>query len=208
MLSAFTIPLFNILGVVSLSLFVKGADGQRQSLRTILGNIAKNPLIRGIALGLVFLLLRSVQTALFGEVVFSLERDLGFLYAALCDVKAITSPLALIVMGGQFRFAAVRGLFREIAVGTLWRIVLAPVIGIGGALVLSGMGLLSCGYAEYPALIALFGSPVAVSSAIMAAGMKNDEQLATQLVVWTSIGAVATVFLSSGLLMLFGFIAV
>lgn len=93
-------------------------------------------------------------------------------------------------------------------VGTLGRIVFAPVLGIGAAILLGRWGILSCGHAEYPALIALFGSPVAVSSAIMAAGMKNDAQLATQLVVWTSVGSVATIFILTCTLMFWGFVAV
>jgi predicted permease len=43
-------------------------------------------------------------------------------------------------------------------------------------------------------LLALFGSPVAVSSAIMATQMKNDEELAGQLVVWTTITSSFTIF--------------
>ena len=207
-LSAFTIPVFNILGVISLSVFVKGEDDRQQSVRKILLNIAKNPLIIGVMLGLLCLVIRGLQMELCGSLVFSLQRDLKFLYTALNNLKSITSPLALIVMGGQFRFSAVRGMFREIAVGTVWRIVLAPAIGIGTAMLLSAFGILSCGQAEYPALIALFGSPVAISSAIMAAGMGNDGQLATQFVVWTSIGSVVTIFLSTCALMMFGFIAV
>ena len=207
-LSAFTIPVFNILGVISLSVFVKGADGRQQSVRKILLNIAKNPLIIGVMLGLLCLVIRGLQMELCGSLVFSLQRDLKFLYTALNNLKSLTSPLALIVMGGQFRFSAVRGMFREIVVGTVWRIVLAPAFGIGTAMLLSAFGMLSCGQAEYPALIALFGSPVAISSAIMAAGMGNDGQLATQFVVWTSIGSVVTIFLSTCALMMFGFIAV
>ena len=207
-ISAFAIPVFNILAVISLSIFIKGEKGERKSIRLILLSIVKNPLIIGVVLGLVCLMIRSAQIALFGEVAFSLQRDMRFIYTTLDHLQSITSPFALLVMGGQFRFSAVHGMFREIAVGTIWRIVLAPALGIGTAIALAHFGILSCGPAEYPALIALFGSPVAVSSAIMAEGMKNDAQLATQLVVWTSIGSIATIFVSTGILMMFGFLAV
>ena len=80
------------------------------------------------------------------------------------------------------------------------------MLGVGGAIALSDMGILSCGPTVYPALIALFGSPVAVSSAIMAGSMDNDEQLATQLVVWTSLLSVPTVFLQVYLLLSLGFL--
>jgi len=127
----------------------------------------------------------------------------------LNNLKAIASPFALIVLGGQFEFSAAKGMLKEIIVGTVWRVVLTPLIGIGIAVVLSlHTSLLACGTNEIPALIALFGSPVAVSSAIMASQMKNDEQLATQLVVWTSLCSIVTIFLQVCILMLTGFLRV
>ena len=47
----------------------------------------------------------------------------------------------------------------------------------------------------YPALLALFGSPVAVSSAVMAQEMENDGVLAGQLVVWTSVVSMLTIYM-------------
>ena len=70
------------------------------------------------------------------------------------------------------------------------------------------MGVLSCGANEYPALIAMFGSPAAVSSAVMASSMGADEQLATQLVVWTSLFSVITVFAEACILMAAGLLPV
>ncbi len=198
-LSAFSIPTFNVLAVVALSVFV---GGQKKSPKSILLNILKNPLILGVAAGLLALVLRNLQS------VFRLKEDIPFLYKTLTNIKSITSPLALIILGGQFTFSAVKGMFREIAVGTLWRIVLAPLIGVGGAVLLTEMGVLSCGVNEFPALIALFGSPVAVASAIMAGSMRNDEQLATQLVVWTSLCSILTIFAQVCILMALGYLAV
>ena len=206
-ISAFSIPLFNTLAVISLSIFVdKSGKG---GIKKVLLNIAKNPLITGVVLGLVCLGIRAFQGEMFGEVVFALNKQTKFLYSAINNLKAIASPLALLVLGGQFEFSAVKGLKKEIVVGTVWRIVLAPIIGIGGAVLLSNCtSLLSCGVNEYPALIALFGSPVAVSSAVMAGSMGNDEQLATQLVVWTSICSIVTLFLQVCILMGAGLLAV
>lgn len=207
--SAFTVPAFNILAVIALSMFIRDPGASRNSLRSVLINIAKNPLIIGVALGMVCLALRGFQSAVFGETVFSLSVHLKFLYKVLENLMAITTPLALIVLGGQFEFSAVKGMRREILVGTVWRIILAPLLGIGCAILLSSYtSLLRCGVNEYPALIAMFGSPVAVSSAIMAGSMKNDEQLATQLVVWTSLCSIVTIFLQVCLLMGMGLLAV
>ena len=205
--SAFSIPTINILAVIALTVFMEDTGDRKQHLRKVLTGIAKNPLIIGVGAGLMALLIRELQVQLLGETVFVLSRDLKFLYTVLSNLKAITSPLAMIVLGGGFVFSAVKGLFKEIAVGTFMRLILAPVLGLGGAVLLSTYTeLLSCGPGEYATLIALFGSPVAVSSAVMAISMKNDEQLATQLVVWTSIGSILTIFLQVCVLMAFGYL--
>lgn len=207
-ISAFSIPVFNIFAVISLTIFMGKDKSGKIDIKGILINILKNPLIIGVVLGLACLGVRQLQTELFGSVAFSLSRDLKFLYKTLDNIKAITSPFALIVLGGQFTFSAVKGMFKEIAVGTVSRVILAPVIGIGLAVLLSKYtGLLNCGVNEYPALIALFGSPVAVSSAVMAGEMHNDEQLATQLVVWTSVCSVITIFLTVCIMMPAGLLA-
>ena len=193
-LSAFTIPLFNILAVVSLSLYIRGDGTDRRRLSSVVKAVVRNPLIIGVVLGLLCLALRALQVSLWGSAVLSLREDLPFLYTALRNLKSIASPLALLVMGGQFRFSSVRGLFREIAASTLFRLILAPLIGLGGAVLLSRLGILSFGASEYAALIALFASPVAVSSGVMAGEMGSDEQLGTQLVIWTSLLSVFSVF--------------
>ena len=207
-ISSFTVPVNNILAVLSLSMFASEDASKKNSVKSVLINIVKNPLIIGCALGLVFLGLREAQIALFGDVVFRFNYQTKFLYTAVNNLKSIATPFALVVLGGQFEFSAVKGLLKEIFVGTIWRIVLAPVLGIGIAIALNAMGIMSCGVNEYPALVALFGSPVAVSSAVMATSMGADDQLATQLVVWTSIFSIFTIFAEVCILMGMGLLAV
>lgn len=229
--SAFSIPVFNILAVIALSIFTTGeetagetggatkvseddvastaidAQGvavvtkppKKNSVKTILLNIIKNPLIIGVFVGLVFVGIREIEVAICGvsaeQLPFRFDTQLKFLYTAVKDLKAIASPLALIVLGGQFEFSAVKGMTKEIIVATAWRVLLAPLLGIGVAILLDTFTPITYGAEVYPTMIALFGTPVAVSSAIMAGEMKNDEQLATQLVVWTSIASILTIFI-------------
>lgn len=231
-ISAFSIPVFNILAVVALSIFAEEEEpaevgsGEQLSMQfeksepkkksfgksagKILLNIIKNPLIIGVVVGLIFVGIREIERAACGGAVpFRFDNQLKFLYTCAVDLKAIASPLALVVLGGQFEFSAVKGMTKEIIVGTVWRIVLAPLLGIGIAFLLSKFtNLFTFGAEIYPTLIALFGTPVAVSSAIMAGQMKNDEQLATQLVVWTSICSIATIFIMVFILMSCGLVAV
>lgn len=208
-ISAFSIPLYNLFSVIALTMFLKDEHGKQRDFKAVFRGIVTNPLILSVAAGFVLLGIRQLQAEFFGEVVFSLKRDLKFLYTALSNLKSIASPLALVVMGAQFEFSAVKGMFKEIAVGTASRLVIAPLVGIGLAILLSAnTGLLSCGVNEYPALVALYGSPMAVSAAVMAGQMGNDEQLATQLVVWTSVFSILTVFLTVCILMPVGLLAV
>lgn len=200
--TAVTIPLFNVLAVISLSMFGKG--DQRPTVGHILSDILNNPLIHGVCLGIACLMLRWSQTIIWGVPVFTIQHDLTPVYTALTWIKSLTTPLSLLVLGGQFVFSAVKELKKEIIVATLWRVVLAPLIGIGGAVVLAKLGWIQCGVMEFPALVGLFASPVAVSSAIMASQMGNDEQLATQLVVWTTICSAFTVFATVCILMAMG----
>ena len=200
-LSAFAIPLFNVCSVGALTLYT-GGNGKKMSAVEFLKEVFKNPLTLGVLSGLVALLIRSLQGVAFGSVVFSLERDVPFLYKVLVNLKSATTPLALLILGGQCVFSAAKGMFKELAVGTVCRILIAPFLAVGGAVLLSKYtNLLQCGNGEYAALIALFGAPVAVSSAIVAGEMGNDEQLASQLVVWTSVGSLISIFLFACVMM-------
>lgn len=195
-ISAFAIPTFNILAVISLSIFTGADAGKKISLKSTIKKIAKNPLILGVLAGLIVLFIRGfIPTDANGEPVFSIAGNLTFLFDAIAALSKIASPLALIVLGGQFSFKAVRGLFPQIAFGTIVRTIAAPVFALTAAVLISRYtSFLNFGTSHYSSLIALYGSPIAVSSAIMANEMDNDGELAGQLVVWTSIMSVFTLF--------------
>ena len=208
-LSAFTIPVYNTLAVVALTMFLPQTEKNSSRIVRTLSSVVRNPLIIGVALGFVVLFIRELQRKLWGEVIFSLSEDLPFLHSCLNSLKATATPLGLLVMGGQFDFSATKAMRKEILIGTLTRLLLSPVVGIGlGILVSRFTNLLQLGQNEYPALIALCATPTAVSSAIMAGEMGNDQQLAVQLVVWTSLGSVVTVFAIICALMAMGLLAI
>ena len=201
-ISAVTVPLYNVLAVFSLSMYSpNGASGKDARWGTF-KKILRNPMIIGTRIGVAFLLVRELQLHLLGSVVFSVQDDLPFVFKAVSNVKSITTPFALMILGAEFEFSAIKGMFREVAVGTFFRLVGAPLIGILAAWRLSShTGFLSFGPNEYAAFIALFGSPVAVSSVAMAEQMDGDSALAAQLVVWSSIFSILTIFLQVCILM-------
>lgn len=192
--SGFTIPIFNVYAVIALSVFVKQPGGSHP-LRNTLRSILRNPQIIGALAGLGALLLREVQSLIWGAPVFTIQDHLPFLFKVLKDLTGITTTFALIILGADFTFSALKGTYREVAIGSIFRLIVAPALALGAAFTLNKAGLLRFGINEYAAMIALFGSPTAVSGAVMAKQMGGDGALATQLVVWTSIFSIATIFL-------------
>ena len=192
LLSAAAIPLFNVLAVISLSLF-RGGE-QKPSVKKILLGIAKNPLILSIATGLVFLGIRAIFEA--QEIAFRLT-DIAPVYTVLEYLSDLSTPLALLVLGAQFEFSAVKELRREIIAGTVARTVVAPLVGVGVAYLFFKNVFTG---AHFAAFVALFATPVAVSSLPMAQEMENDAALAGQYVVWTTLVSALSIFLASFLL--------
>ena len=192
-LSAFVVPLFNVLAVIALSLFT--SEGGKIDIKSVLKKIVTNPLILGTVAGLLALLIRSfIPLGPDGQPVFLISRDLKFIYKAIENINKMATPLALIVLGGQFVFSAAGKMLKEIIIGVSWRTLLSPAVGIGLALLLTHLGVVNFGPAEFTVFVALFGTPVAVSSAVMAGEMGCDDQLAGQYVVWTSVCSMFTIF--------------
>ncbi len=178
-ISGFSIPIYNAVAVTALTIC---AGEKRPSPRRLLLAVSRNPLARAVAAGLCILLVRYFlpQSAFFA-------RDrLPFIIETLRFLSAAATPLALVALGAGFDFSAVRRLLPQISLGVINRLILSPIIGVGGAILCARLGLAQIGRAELPAVIALFATPVAVSSAVMVSEIGGDAQLAKQLVVWTS----------------------
>lgn len=195
LLSALVVPFLNILSVISYSIY---NDGEKPSVKKILAGIVKNPLIQGIVLGAVML---SVRTLLLrGGIDFDLG-DIAPLYTALKYLSDLSTPMALIVLGAQFDFASVPTLRREIFFGVLMRSFIVPFVAIGAAYFIFGNSFTGAHYASF---IALFATPLGVSSVPMAQEMGADHTLAGQLVAWTALFSVVPLFLASFLLSVAG----
>lgn len=195
LLSAAAIPAFNILAVISLSVF---GDEQKVNVKKILLGIVKNPLILSVLAGVAALGVR----ALFIRAGISFRlADIKPVYTVLGYLSNLATPLALLVLGVQFEFSAVKEMKKEIIFGTLARTVLAPALAIGVAFLFLKEQFSG---AHFAAFVAMFATPVAVSSVPMAQEMKGDASLAGQLVVWTTLASALSVFFASWLLKLAG----
>ena len=194
-MSAVSVPMLNVLAVIALSVF-KGGKGK--SVGRILADIAKNPLLRAILAGVVCVLARGV---LIKNGVSLRLSDIKPVFVFLEYLASVATPLALVTLGAQFDFSAVKELRREIIAGTLMRTAVVPLLGIGCAYLLFRDSFTGAHFATF---IALFATPVAVSSVPMTQEMGGDTTLAGQLVVWTTAFSVLSVFLCALLLRIAG----
>ena len=183
LMSAFTIPVFNILAVIALTMYmgdeqVESINVGKQIEKTLVG-IAKNPLIIAVLSGVVVVLVRQLFIMWGWSFRFS---DIKFLYTAANYVASLTTPLALIILGGQFEFESLKNYTKQIIIATVARTVFIPAVFLVVACVVFGFR-----GADVAAFVAIYGSPVAVASAIMAREMHGDGDLAGALVVSTTV---------------------
>ena len=191
-MGAVMIPIFNILAVFCLAIF----SDKRADYKSVLLGIVKNPLIIGVAAGGLLLLIRMLFVRL--GISFRLS-DITPVYKVLSDLSAVSTPLALLCLGANFEFSAIASLKKQIILGVTLRNVLVPIIGIGLAL------LLGCFTdAHFSVFIALFATPLAVSTVPMAQEMDGDHELAGQILVFSTIFSALSIFLSTYVLRLVG----
>lgn len=190
LLSAFIVPTFNILAVICLTVY--SGDTKKISVKSILLGIIKNPLIQGIVAGLAALALRSLFVS--RGISFRLS-DITPIYKTLQNLSSVATPLALIVLGARFEMSAIPSLKKQIIIGTAIRVAIVPILGLSIALAINRFT-----GAQFASLVALFCTPVAVSSVPMAQEMGADADLAGQLVVWTTIFSALSIFIASYIL--------
>ncbi len=168
---AIIVPVFNILAVVVLETFRSGTI----NFKNIIKGIITNPLIIASVLGLL---------ALFLNVNFP-----DFIDNTIRDISKVSTPLALIALGGSIDFKKVKSNIKQLIIGITGKLIVAP------ALILTGGILLGFRGPELAILISLSASPVAVSSFTMAQQMGGDTDLAAQLQMFGTAICIFTVFL-------------
>ncbi|MEG2087835.1 MAG: AEC family transporter [Angelakisella sp.] len=186
MLSAVVAPLFNAYAVIALEVYHREDENQRIDMKRIAMGIVTNPLIIGslLAIGLLLLGLRLPAV----------------LEQAVEDVASAATPLALLVAGASFRFGNIGDRKRQLAISCFGRLVAVPLLLVPVAILLGFRGV------ELLTLLVLFAAPNAVSSHIMASNSGGDDQLAGQIVVFSTCFSIFSLFgflyvlLSMGLL--------
>ena len=181
LLIAIVIPMFNALAVLALEMF----NGQRPNLWGVLFGIATNPLIIASLLGIAF--------NHFGWYL------PGLLHDTMSTLGGIATPLAFVVLGASMNFSETGRCMRPLLITLLMKLIIYPAAFVGAAILMGFRG------ANLAVLLTVFGSPIAVSSITMAQQMGGDDQLAGQLVIFSSILSIGTMFLYIWGLNYFGF---
>ena len=171
LLIGFVVPMFNILAVVCLETF----RGGKPDVKKMLKGIAVNPLIIASVLGIVMNL---ADVPLPSGV-----------HKSITDLGKIATPLSLVALGGGFQFSRIQGYARQLIICVSGKLVISPLLMVALAAVLGFRG------ETLVPVLALFGSPIAVSSYTMAEQMEGDGTLAASLVVLTTALSILTMFL-------------
>lgn len=171
MLITIVTTIYNTTSVVILEMFnTKGKTG----IKDILLNVAKNPLIQGAVVGLVFFFIGIKVPA--------------SLIKPISEFSNMTSPLALFVLGGTLHFNAISGNLKYLVPALSFKLVALPAIILSIAYAIGLRGV------ELFLMIALYGTPVAAASYPMAQNMGGDGELAGEFVVISTVVSTVTLF--------------
>ena len=118
----------------------------------------------------------------------------------LSGLSKVATPLALVVLGGSFSFGKIKGMVKQISIGVLGKILVIPLIFIPLSIYFGFRNV------ELIALVVMFASPTAIASFTMAQQMDGDEDLAGNLVVFSTIFSIFTMFVIIFLLKQFSYI--
>ena len=184
-LSAILVPMYNFLAVVALSIF---GEKRETDWKKIILDIVKNPLIISSVLGIIFSLLGiRLPTAV---------------DTTVQDLAKLSTPIAFMILGGELDFSKVKGNLKVASVVLTIKLVILPLIMIPMIVMM--------GYRDADLLSGLlaYQTPVAVSSYIMAQQAGADGQLAGQLVVFSSVLSIFTLFVTILILRTIGLLGI
>lgn len=170
LLGAVAVPMYN----AQAAILLERARNGNASPKKLAIAIIKNPTVIATVLGISVNLLGIVLPVLVLDVV--------------QDLAGLTTPLSFLSIGVTLKLGAVEKKTYLVS-GVLLRLVLVPMIIVPLAVL--------CGYRgqELCALMILFAAPTAVSSYPMAVAMGADGDFAAQMVAYTTIFCLPTIFL-------------
>ena len=171
-----SVPLYNIFAVIILTF--TSSDADKKGIRKACIGVLTNPIIIGIVLGMI---------ASFFNIKFP-----GMVKKTISNMGVMTSPLALISIGATFR----------------GREALAKIIKLIGLAAVFMPLAIYMGFRDQKliALLIMLASPCTPASYIMAKNMDGDAELASSIVVATTVLSAVTLTVWIFVLRSFGFV--
>lgn len=163
-----SVPLYNIMAVLVLSLFKPGQQGiDRSVLKKTFCGIVTNPIIIGIAAGLIWSALRIPMPRIIGKTVSS--------------IGGMATPMGLMAMGATFD---IKKAFDKAAPAAT-----AAVIKLVGFAALFLPIAVSLGFRQEKlvAILVMLGSATTVSCFVMAKNMEHEGVLSSSVVMLTTM---------------------
>ena len=161
------VPFFNILSVVILVFHANDETKDYGRIKSACINIAKNPIIIGILLGLLASLVHLKLPVI-------PDRTLHY-------IAQTATPMALLAVGAGFDTKQAIARLKPAVGATLIKLVGLPAVFLPIAY---AMGFES---SEMVAILIMLASPTTVSCYIMAKNMKNDDILTSNVIVLTTL---------------------
>lgn len=162
-----SVPLYNVMGVIVLSLFRPGQTVIHKAvLREALKDIITNPIVLGIALGVVWSLLRIQMPYVMEKTVDSLA--------------SIATPLGLIAMGASMEGKKVLGQIKPTVAATLVKLIGFTAVFLPSAVLLGFRNEMLV------AILIMLGSASTVSCFVMAKNMGHEGVLTSSVIMLTT----------------------
>ena len=163
-----SVPLYNIMAVVVLSFFKPDRKKlDKEVWKTTLKGIVTNPIILGIAAGLLWSALRLPMPSI-------LEKTVS-------DIGAVATPLGLMAMGASFDIKKAFGKVKPAAAASVMKLVLFAALFLPLAV---WMGFRRV---ELVAILVMLSSATTVSCYVMARNMGHEGVLTSSVVMLTTL---------------------
>lgn len=163
-----SVPLYNIMAVIVLSFFKPDRKKlDKEVWKTTLKGIVTNPIILGIAAGLLWSALRLPMPSI-------LEKTVS-------DIGAVATPLGLMAMGASFDLKKAFGKVKPAAVASVMKLVLFAAFFLPLAV---WMGFRR---EELVAILVMLSSATTVSCYVMARNMGHEGVLTSSVVMLTTL---------------------
>lgn len=167
---AIVIPTYNVASVIILEVF----RGGKVSAKQLVYNVLTTPLVVGALIGAAFLLTGIPLPEC--------------LLLPIGKLAALSTPIAIVTLGGTLHFNAIGKNMRYIVPTLLFKMGILPLLMV--------MLSVALGFNELERFITLilFATPVAAASYPMARNLGGDGELAGQFVVISTVLAIGTMF--------------